>query len=177
MSAEFILVCVGAAALAGVASWCVLMLRVRTLRARIDAADRESSVGTIEAAERLRRLAIAANSLRQAHAMLEEVALHSPVGLIACDTERILWANRAAAAETGVSIGDMTSRTFAELVHPDDLADGVAVVEENADGGLNLLRYRNRWVQPSTGQVVSLVWRISPYTNGRAYCTVQRADV
>lgn len=162
------------ATITGAVSWAFLMFRVSTIRDRLNRADAISSRASVDAAERLSRLAAQAHSLRQTRALLESVSEQSPIGLIACNTERIVWANAAAECETGLTTEQMVSHTFWQLVHPDDRASGVEIVDENIASGRTLHGYRNRWVHPVTKKIVHLSWVITPYENGLAYCTVRR---
>ena len=103
-------------------------------------------------------------------AMLAAVAEQSPVGLVSCDTERILYTNAAAIRICGM---DASGLPFGECIHPDDLAEGLEVVRANDQDGVANLAYRNRWLTPE-GRAIPLVWTATPYVDGLSYCTVAR---
>ena len=158
---------------AGVVAWGWVMWRAGRLRRRIEAADRRSRTAAIEAADRLRQLEAQAHAMAQLRALLEDLARKSPVGLVAVDETRVLWANRAAEDVTGVPLRIMTTTAYWELIHPDDRPASQDAVDQNVSSGRTLSKFRNRWVNPETGDTHVLRWTSTPFENGMAYCVVE----
>lgn len=166
----------GVVVFAGLAAWVYLLRQSWLLQGRIESARVRAEKDDAAGIARLHQLEDHRAVLEKTRALLEHVARRSPVGLVVSDESRILWANRAAAEATGVSIDVMTTTPLHALIHPEDRKAAARAVEESVVAGTPIARFRNRWVVPSTGEVVHLQWDATPFADGLAYTTVRRRE-
>ena len=75
------------------------------------------------------------------------------VGLVGCDGS-ILRANNSFARMLGYSVEELTSRTFQDLTHPDDLANNLSVLNQTLAGEADSYCIEKRYIRKDGG----IVW-------------------
>lgn len=79
---------------------------------------------------------------------------HSPIGMALVGLDgRLLMVNRAFADMLRHDVDDLTTRSFQELTHPDDLDADLELFHQTLDGVLDSYRLRKRYLR-SDGEVV-----------------------
>ncbi|KUL24255.1 PAS domain S-box protein [Actinoplanes awajinensis] len=158
---------------------CHLELVAGTVGAALrHAEDYEASVALL--AERTKTLA----ALESSETRFRQTFENSPLGLLLCSTEeatfgRYLNANPAMTAITGYSADELTTMSFGDLHHPDELEATADVLRRLASGALDSVKVEKRYVHKN-GHTVWIQARVAMGETGpgtHPYAVVQVEDV